>query len=72
MKLNVALRRFPSFTAAPRGVEPQRAQVTITDGVDAVQARGRVGARGGARDRLCELYFQSAYDRHGRPRRAAR
>ena len=63
MKLNVALSRFPTFPAAPVGLVPERAQVTITDGIDVAQravesARAGVPAIG-----FCELYFQSAYDR---------
>ena len=62
LKLNVALRRFPTFTAAD-GVEPQRAMVTITRGVDAAQQAAVEAARGGEPAiGFCELYFQSAYD----------
>jgi phytoene dehydrogenase-like protein len=61
LKLNVALRRFPTFEAAG-DVEPQRAMVTITDGVDATQ-RAVEAARGGEPAiGFAELYFQSAYD----------
>jgi phytoene dehydrogenase-like protein len=61
LKLNVALRRFPTFAAAG-DVEPQRAMVTITDGVDEMQ-RAVEAARGGeAAIGFAELYFQSAYD----------
>ncbi len=63
MKLNVALNRFPTFTAAPDGIEPQRAQVTITDGVDAAQAAVESARAGIPAIGFCELYFQSAYDR---------
>ncbi len=68
LKLNVALRRFPTFAAA-NGIEPQRAQVTITDGIDAAQAAVEAARRGEPAIGFCELYFQSAYDRLGRPRR---
>ena len=63
MKLNVALNRFPTFTAAPEGFEPERAQVTITDGVDAAQAAVESARAGVPAIGFCELYFQSAYDR---------
>ncbi len=63
MKLNVALSRFPSFPAAPEGLRPERAQVTITDGVDAAQAAADAAKQGEPAIGFCELYFQSAYDR---------
>jgi phytoene dehydrogenase-like protein len=63
LKLNVALDRFPTFTAAPDGLEPQRAMVTICDGVDAAQAAVDSARRGEPAIGFCELYFQSAYDR---------
>ncbi len=61
LKLNLALERFPTFTAA-NGVEPHRAMVTITDGVDAAQAAVDSARRGEPAIGFCELYFQSAYD----------
>jgi phytoene dehydrogenase-like protein len=63
LKLNVALNRFPTFTAAPDGLEPQRAMVTISDGVDAAQAAADAARRGEPGIGFLELYFQSAYDR---------
>ncbi|MET0749900.1 MAG: NAD(P)/FAD-dependent oxidoreductase [Solirubrobacterales bacterium] len=63
MKLNVALNRFPHFPAAPEGLSPERAQVTITGGVDAAQAAVESARRGEPAIGFCELYFQSAYDR---------
>jgi phytoene dehydrogenase-like protein len=61
LKLNVALRRFPTFTAA-NGIEPQRAMVTISDGIDAAQEAVESARRGEPAIGFCELYFQSAYD----------
>ncbi|MFL5869657.1 MAG: phytoene desaturase family protein [Solirubrobacterales bacterium] len=61
LKLNVALRRFPSFTVAG-GVEPQRAMVTITDGVEEMQRAVEAARRGEPAIGFAELYFQSAYD----------
>jgi phytoene dehydrogenase-like protein len=61
LKLNLALRRFPSFTAAGE-VEPQRAMVTVTRGVDAAQEAVERARRGEPAIGFCELYFQSAYD----------
>jgi phytoene dehydrogenase-like protein len=63
LKLNVALNRFPTFTAAPPGLDPERAMVTISDGVDAAQAAADAARRGEPAIGFCELYFQSAYDR---------
>jgi phytoene dehydrogenase-like protein len=62
MKLNVALNRFPTFAAANGEIEPQRAMVTITDGVDAAQRAVEAARRGEPAIGFCELYFQSAYD----------
>jgi phytoene dehydrogenase-like protein len=61
LKLNVALKRFPSFAAA-NGIEPQRAMVTVTGGVDSAQAAVEAARRGEPAIGFCELYFQSAYD----------
>ncbi len=62
LKLNVALDRFPTFTAAPDGLEPHRAMVSITDGIDAAQAAVDAARKGEPAIGFCELYFQSAYD----------
>ncbi len=62
LKLNVALDRFPTFSAAPAGLDPHRAMVSITDGVDAAQAAVESARRGEPAIGFCELYFQSAYD----------
>ena len=63
VKLNVALNRMPAFTAAEgTGVEPQRAMVTITPGLDAAQAAVESCRRGEPAFGFAELYFQSAYD----------
>jgi phytoene dehydrogenase-like protein len=61
LKLNVALARLPAFTAA-NGISPERAQVTITQGVDSAQAAADAARRGEPAIGFCELYFQSAYD----------
>jgi phytoene dehydrogenase-like protein len=61
VKLNVALRRFPTFTAAGE-LEPQRAMVTVTRGVDAAQEAVERAHRGEPAIGFAELYFQSAYD----------
>ncbi len=61
MKLNAALRRPPSFTAAG-DVDAYRAMVAITPGLDAAQEAVEAARRGEPRFGFAELYFQSAYD----------
>jgi phytoene dehydrogenase-like protein len=61
LKLNLALRRFPTFTAAA-GIEPQRAMVTVTRGADAAQDAVQRARAGEPAIGFAELYFQSAYD----------
>ena len=62
LKVNCALSRLPRFPAARRGVEPHRAMVTISTGIDATQAAYEASRRGEPSPAWCELYFQSAYD----------
>jgi len=61
VKLNVALSRPPTFTEAG-DVDPYRAMVSITGGVDAMQDAVEAARRGEPAIAFCELYFQSAYD----------
>ncbi len=61
VKVNAALSRLPSFTAAG-SVEPHRAMVTVTHGLDAAQEAFDACARGEPRVAWAELYFQTAYD----------
>jgi phytoene dehydrogenase-like protein len=61
VKLNAALRRLPAFTSAG-GIEPQRAMITITRGVDAMQDAFAACERGEPAIGFAELYFQTAYD----------
>ncbi|HYT40287.1 MAG TPA: NAD(P)/FAD-dependent oxidoreductase [Acidimicrobiia bacterium] len=66
VKLNCALGRLPTFTAAARagydGPPPYRAMVTISTGTDATQTACEAARRGEAAPAWCELYFQTAYD----------
>jgi phytoene dehydrogenase-like protein len=62
LKINCALNRLPHFPSAGPGVEPHRAMVTISTGVDATQAAYESSRRGEPDPAWCELYFQSAYD----------
>jgi phytoene dehydrogenase-like protein len=61
VKLNAALRRLPTFSAAG-SVEPHRAMVTITPGLEAAQEAFNACRRGEPRIGFAELYFQTAYD----------
>jgi phytoene dehydrogenase-like protein len=61
VKLNVALRRLPTF-AADRDRVAHRSLVSITPGLDAAQDAFEACKRGEPRIGFAELYFQSAYD----------
>jgi phytoene dehydrogenase-like protein len=61
VKLNAALERMPTFEAAG-DVEPHRAMVTISGGLDAGHEAFEAAQGGEARMGFCELYFQTAYD----------
>src|SRR5205085_1584448 len=61
VKLNAALNRLPSFTAAGP-IEPHRAMVTITPGPEAAQQAFESCRRGEPAVGFAELYFQTAYD----------
>jgi phytoene dehydrogenase-like protein len=63
VKVNCALTRLPTFTAAPdRPEHVYRAQVEIGRGVDETQAAYEACRRGGPAPEWCELYFQTPYD----------
>ena len=63
VKLNAALSRPPTFTAAANGdVDPYRAMVSISPSVDDGQAAVDAARRGEPRFGFAELYFQTAYD----------
>jgi phytoene dehydrogenase-like protein len=61
VKLNAALSRLPTFSAG-KDFEPQRAMITITRGVDAMQDAFEACERGEPAIGFAELYFQTAYD----------
>ena len=61
VKVNAALSELPAFTAAG-SVEPHRAMVTVTHGLDAAQEAFEAAKRGEPRVAWAELYFQTAYD----------
>jgi phytoene dehydrogenase-like protein len=66
VKLNAALSRLPTWTAAD-GVDPHRAMVSVTAGMDAAQEGVEACRRGEPAIGFCELYFQTAYDRSVAP-----
>jgi phytoene dehydrogenase-like protein len=61
VKLNAALSSLPTFSAGG-GIEPHRAMVTITPGLEAAQEAFDACRRGEPRIGFAELYFQTAYD----------
>src|SRR3954454_8307568 len=61
VKVNAALSRLPTFTAAG-SVEPHRAMVSVTHGLDAAQDAFEAAKQGEAQVSWAELYFQTAYD----------
>jgi len=62
LKINCGLSRLPKFPSARADVDPHRAMVTISTGIDDTQAAFVSSKRGEAAPAWCELYFQSAYD----------
>ena len=61
VKVNAALNRLPSFTAASE-TQPHRAMVSVSPGLDAAQEACDACRRGEPRIGFAELYFQTAYD----------
>ncbi len=61
VKLNVALKRAPTFTQA-EDFDHLRAMIAITPGLEAAQEAYEAACRGEPAFGFCELYFQSAYD----------
>ena len=63
VKVNCALSRLPTFTAAPDGADHvYRAQVEIARGIEETQSAYESCRRGDPAPEWCELYFQTAYD----------
>jgi phytoene dehydrogenase-like protein len=61
VKVNAPLKKLPTFTAAG-SVEPHRAMVTVTHGLDPAQRAFEACERGEPAVAWAELYFQTAYD----------
>ena len=62
LKINCALSRLPTFTAARSDDAPHRAMVTIARSLDETQAAYERSRAGEPAPRWAELYFHSAYD----------
>jgi len=62
IKLNCALDRLPTFTAAPNDSTIFNAQVEIARSIDLTQAACDTAREGGVQPEWCELYFQTPYD----------
>jgi phytoene dehydrogenase-like protein len=62
LKINCALSRLPTFTAAGADDAPHRAMVTIARSLDETQAAYTRSRAGEPSPRWAELYFHSAYD----------
>jgi phytoene dehydrogenase-like protein len=62
LKVNCGLSRLPAFAASTGGVDPHRAMVTISTGIDSTQAACESSRRGEPRPAWSELYFPTAYD----------
>ena len=61
VKVNAAMGRLPEFSART-AVEPHRAMVSVTPGLDAAQEAVEAARAGEPRIDYAELYFQSTYD----------
>jgi phytoene dehydrogenase-like protein len=66
VKVNAALDKLPTFTAAG-SIEPHRAMVTVTHGLNAAQEAFEACKRGEPAVAWAELYFQTAYDQSVAP-----
>ena len=62
LKINCALSRLPSFTAAGERDRPHRSMVTIAGSIDDTKRAYEDSRRGVPAPRWAELYFHSAYD----------
>jgi phytoene dehydrogenase-like protein len=68
VKVNCALSRLPTFTAANGDANVFRAQVVIGCSIDDAQSACDAARTGNPAPVWCEVYFQSAYDESVAPR----
>jgi phytoene dehydrogenase-like protein len=66
VKVNAALSKLPNFMAAD-SIEPHRAMVTVTHGLDRTQEAFEACKRGEPAVAWAELYFQTSYDQSVAP-----
>jgi phytoene dehydrogenase-like protein len=62
VKLNAVLRRLPAWRAAAPGERPERAMISISAGVEGMQAAADACRAGEPAVGFCELYVHTAYD----------
>jgi phytoene dehydrogenase-like protein len=62
LKVNALLHRLPTWTAAAPGERPERAMISVTAGVDGMQAAADACRAGTPAVGFCELYVHTAYD----------
>jgi phytoene dehydrogenase-like protein len=67
LKLNALLGRLPTWTAAAPDERPERAMISVSAGVDGMQAAADACRAGVAAVGFCELYVHTAYDRSVAP-----
>ena len=62
VKVNALLSALPTWTAAAEGERPERAMMSVSAGVDGMQAAVDACRAGVAAVGFCELYVHTAYD----------
>jgi phytoene dehydrogenase-like protein len=62
VKVNALLSRLPAWSAAGAGERPERAMMSVSAGVDGMQAAVDACRAGVAAVGFCELYVHTAYD----------
>jgi phytoene dehydrogenase-like protein len=62
VKVNAQLSRLPSWTAAAEGERPERAMISLSAGVEGMQAAADACRDGSPAVGFCELYVHTAYD----------
>jgi phytoene dehydrogenase-like protein len=62
VKVNALLSRLPEWSAARDGERPERAMISVTAGVEGMQAAADACRAGSPAVGFCELYVHTAYD----------